>query len=226
MQLILRQKQARIGSVISYVFESPEALTWQAGQFMQYTLKHDQPDDKGEKRWFTIAAAPDDKSPTITTRVSESTFKQALERLEVGDAIESDAPEGDFTWHDSDLPKVFVAGGIGITPFYAMLKDRAQTGKLLDVTLVYASRNDDIAYEQELNVWQNQHPELTVHYLVGEPAKRERLLELLPELNRSLVYISGPEAMVESLGEDLKQNGLPEGQLKQDWFPGYTELNY
>jgi ferredoxin-NADP reductase len=40
------------------------------------------------------------------------------------------------------------------------------------------------------------------------------------------VYLSGPEPMVESVGEQLKAHGLPEAQLKKDAFPNYNETNY
>jgi ferredoxin-NADP reductase len=65
-----------------------------------------------------------------------------------------------------------------------------------------------------------------VHYVVGSPVTAESLTELLPNLNESLVYLSGPEPMVEALGDDLKKHDLPEAQLKQDFFPNYNETNY
>ncbi|MOA69082.1 hypothetical protein D3C78_1970570 [compost metagenome] len=69
----------------------------------------------------------------------------------------------------------------------------------------------------------NQHPELDVRYLVGEPISAERILDEEPLAATVPVYLSGPEPMVESVGNDLKQRGV---SLRQDWFPGYDERNY
>lgn len=226
MQFTLKEKQPWDDQIVSFVFEPSQPVTWEAGQFIKYTLPHDQPDEKGETRFFTIAAAPYEKNLTITTRLTGSTFKNALDALQPGDTIEAGVPDGDFVWQEVEKPIVLVAGGIGVTPYYAMLKDRAEAGDPLNATLVYANRNDAVLYKAELDNWQAQHPELTVHYLVGERLLQERLLELVPGLNSSLVYLSGPEPMVESLGEDLKQGGLSEAYLKQDFFPNYDEHNY
>ncbi|HET8670946.1 MAG TPA: FAD-dependent oxidoreductase [Candidatus Saccharimonadales bacterium] len=135
-------------------------------------------------------------------------------------------PEGDFVWDDSDKPLVFVAGGIGITPFRSMLKQRAHDNLPLNVTLVYGNRTNAIVFKDEFDNYAAQNPEFKVEYVTGEPLTAAKLAELVPNLCSSLVYVSGPEPMVEALGNQLKAAGLPEIQLKQDFFPNYTAENY
>lgn len=223
MSLTLVEKLHEAANIWTFRFRSDEPLVWEAGQFVQVELPHEDPDDEGTARWFTNAAAPYEGVMQITTRVTRSTFKQALSRLEPGDAIElKEAPDGDFTWEETDVPIVFVAGGIGVTPFHSILKQRFHDGEPLAVTLIYGSGSDDVAFGDELAEWEESDPSLTVHRVVGEPLTVDVLTRLVPALTDCLVYVSGPEPMVEELGEALRDAGLPDLQLKEDFFPGYT----
>jgi len=163
----------------------------------------------------------------ITTRVTGSTFKQALSRLPIGGELPLlEEPEGDFIWTDFDRPLVFVAGGIGVTPFRSILRQRAHDGEKLEVTLVYGNRTDAIVFKDELEGYAANDPHFQIDYVVGEPLTVEKLKKLVPGFMESLVYVSGPEPMVEALGDDLRAAGLPDDQLKQDFFPNYTKENY
>jgi ferredoxin-NADP reductase/YHS domain-containing protein len=225
--LKLIEKENLVDNVWAFRFEPTTPLAWVAGQFIRVELPHDNPDAEGTKRWFTVSSAPYEGIIQITTRVTESTFKQALAALPVGDRLPLlEKPDGDFVWQDTGKPLVFVAGGIGITPFRSILKQRAHENLPLSVTLVYGNRTDDIVFKEEFDEYAQNNAAFKVQYVTGEPLTAEKLTELMPGLHLSLVYLSGPEPMVEALGDQLKAVGLPEAQLKQDFFPNYTEANY
>lgn len=227
MTLKLINKENLTDNVWAFRFQPSEPFTWAAGQYMRVELPHDNPDDEGTKRWFTISCAPYEGIAQITTRVTDSTFKQALAALPIGGELQLiEQPEGSFTWQATDLPRVFVAGGIGITPFYSICKQRVHDGQPIDAALIYGSRDDHITFKEEFDQWAADGTGLRVKYVIGEPLTAEKLAELQPDLNQSLVYLSGPEPMVQALGKQLKANGLPEAQLKLDEFPNYTEANY
>jgi len=227
MVLTLTDKGHLVDNVWAFRFEPSEPLSWIAGQYMRVELPHDNPDKEGTKRWFTVSSPPYEGIVQITTRVTESTFKRSLAALPTGGELELlEEPHGDFVWQDSDLPVVFVAGGIGITPFYSILKQRAHDQLPLQATLIYGSRTADVPFKEELGQWVADDPRFKVQYLVGTPLTAESLAALQPHINESLVYLSGPEPMVEALGDQLKTHGLPEAQLKQDFFPNYNENNY
>jgi ferredoxin-NADP reductase len=227
MALKLIEKEQLVDNVWAFRFQPDEPLVWTAGQYIQVELAHEQPDDEGTQRWFTVSSAPFEGIVQITTRVTDSTFKQALAALPVGGELSLlAAAEGDFVWPDSDRPLVFVAGGIGITPFRSMLKQRAHDQLPLKVTLIYGGRTADLPFKAELDAWAQQDANLTIHYVVGEPLTAAGLTKLEPELNNSLVYVSGPEPMVEALNAQLEAAGLPQEQLKGDFFPNYNETNY
>lgn len=227
MILQLIEKEHLVDNVWAFRFKPSEPLHYTAGQYIRVELPHDNPDQEGTKRWFTNSAAPYEGIMQISTRVTNSTFKQALSKLNVGDELHLiEQPAGDFVWQDSDLPKVFVAGGIGVTPFHSILKQRAHDGQPLDVTLVYGGRTPDLPFKDELEQWMQADPRFKVLYVVGAPLTAEKLAEVTPGISSSLVYVSGPESMVDALGKDLVQHSLPEGQLKKDDFPNYNETNY
>lgn len=227
MALMLINKIHLVDNIWAFRFESSAPLTWTAGQFIRVELPHENPDKEGTKRFFTISSAPYEKVVQITTRVTQSTFKQALVALPIGGELQLlNEPDGDFIWEDSDKPLVFVAGGIGITPFHSILKQRIYNKLPLDVTLIYGNRTDAIVFKDEFDAFAAQDSELKVQYMINQPLTAAKIVALAPKLTDSLVYISGPEPMVEALGDGLKTVGLPESQLKQDFFPNYDASNY
>lgn len=225
--LKLIRKTHLTSDVWTFQFQAHPAISWTAGQFIRVELPHPGPDGEGTKRWFTVSAAPYEKYPAISTRITSTTFKQALVNLpEEGELKLLETPDGDFTWEDSALPRVFVAAGIGITPFRSMIMQRAHDHQPLPVTLVYANRTDEVPFRDELDAVAAANPQFQVHYLTGGLLTPGRLTELVPDIAGSLVYVSGAEPMVETLGDGLRAAGLPEAQIKQDFFPNYTEKNY
>ncbi len=228
MQLQLIEKEHLNDNVWAFRFKPSEPLDYDAGQYIRVQLLHDAPDQEGTKRWFTNSAAPYENIVQITTRVTNSTFKQALSKLEPGDALQLiGMPEGDFTWQDSDLPKVFIAGGIGVTPFRSILKQRAHDDLPLEATLIYGGRSKDtLPFKEEMGEWQMKDANFKVIYSIGEPFTHDTIAATYPEINSALVYVSGPEPMVQALSDDLVSHGLPPAQLKRDDFPNYDQTSY
>lgn len=227
MKLNLISRKIEAPGVESFIFEPSEKITWKAGQFFHYVLHHEPTDNRGSDRWFTIASAPSEKIIMITTRFTNdkgSSFKKALGSLKIGDFIEISDIDGDFIVEDLANEYVFIAGGIGITPFRSILKDLNSKGKKIAATLVYASRDQNIVYKDELEALSKNNGNLKIHYVIApELIDENKIKELVADLQKPIFYVSGPEPMVESLGNMLKQIGIPENHIKQDWFPGYLE---
>jgi ferredoxin-NADP reductase len=191
---------------------------------LHYILKHTKPDDRGVERYFSIASAPCEKHVMLTTRFSSkgSSFKQALKKLKPGEVIETREKGGDFVLDHRRKKFVFIAGGIGITPFRAILLDMASNRKPLNVQLLYANRDTDFAYRKELEALKKRHPEFRIDYIVSPDRIDEKTLpKLVPDMDNPTFYVSGPEPMVESLDKTLKKLGVPKKRVKNDFFPGY-----
>lgn len=225
--LRLKEKEHLTDNIWAFRFTADQPLSWTPGQFIRIEIPHDNPDEEGTKRWFTISSTPHDGFVQVTTRVTSTTFKQALAALVVGDEVQLiEQPDGDFVWQESDKPLVFIAGGIGITPFYSILKARDQSGQPMKATLIYNGRSDDLPFRAYFDEANKQHSEFHVHYVIGEQLTAEKLADLVIDINTSQVYISGPEMMVESLGKQLNNNGLSSDNLNQDFFPNYSDSDY
>lgn len=220
--LTLTRSYHEVDNIQTFVFETG-GLSWLPGQYQTYRLPQAGDGDAGT-RFFTIASAPSEDEIHISTRVTDSAFKQALNQLVPGDSIEASGLEGDFTWDDaSAAPVILVAAGIGVTPYRSMLLERQALGLPLSATLLYFTRDDQIPFKAELDALAASHDELTVEYMIGSPVTAEAILQRHARLPGAPVYISGPEAMVDALGAELVAAGVT---LKQDWFPGYTEASF
>lgn len=227
MKLNLIRRKTEAPGVESFVFSSTEPLTWKAGQFLHYVLHHEPTDNRGSDRWFTVASAPFEKEVMITTRLTSekgSSFKAALGALQVGESIEISDIDGDFIVDDPTQEYVFIAGGIGITPFHSILKEADRAEIKLHATLLYANRDHNIPYKEELEKFAKNNSNLVMHYVIApERIDENTFKKLVPDMQTPVFYVSGPEPMVESLGGILKRMGIAANHIKQDYFPGYTD---
>lgn len=228
MKLKLVEKIQRTSDVISFVFEPEEPLIWKAGQFLHYVLHHEPTDDRGSDRWFTISSAPFEKHIAITTRLTKpsgSSFKNKLQSLEIGKRIEVSYLEGDFVVEDPDKEYVFLAGGIGITPFRSIIKQLDYEKKPINVTLLYANHDQNIVFKDELEEIASRNPNFKIHYVFSpNHIDKENITKLIPDLEKPIFFVSGPEIMVEELLTLLKNMNIPEDHLKGDWFPNYPKF--
>ncbi len=211
--------------VKSFIFEPESKVSWQPGQYFHYLLPHQDEDDRGHERWFTCSAAPSEAQVMVSTRISDksSSFKTALINLRPGDEIEADGPEGDFTITDTNRNYVFVAFGIGITPYRSILIEADHQGQKLNVDLIYANRTaDDIPFKEELETLRQNNPSLKIDYVIN-PARvdKDLLKQHLDAVEKPIVYLSGPEPVVKDFAKQLEALGLPKDQIKLDDFPGY-----
>ena len=225
MKLILVAKRAETGDVVSFLFRSDTLLSWQAGQFLHYTLPHPEADDRGITRYFTIASAPFEGHVMLTTRFASersSSFKRALRELPVGAAIEVGEPDGDFVLGDPGDEHVLIAGGIGVTPFRAILLDLDHRELPINATVLYANRTPEFVYKAEMARLAGRHPRLMVRYLVSPARVTEASIRgVAADLAKPTFHVSGPEPFVEALGGMLSGLGVPDAHVKRDYFRGY-----
>jgi len=228
MKLTLINKQSETDEVTSFYWKPEASVTWKAGQYFHYTFQHENPDDRGIERWFTCSAAPFEENIRITTKFANeksSSFKKALFALEPGTTIEADGPEGSFTLEDFSQHYVFIAGGIGITPFRSILAQANHDGQKLKVDLMYTNRNDNYVFENELNNIMANMPEFKLHKFTDPKLiEEDDIRKLVLDINAPKYYISGPKPMVEHYKEFLQNLGILEQNIKLDDFPGYDQI--
>lgn len=216
---------------LAFRFARPEGFEHEAGQFAILRL----PEGlglEGEDRehMFTLACAPQDPELLIATRMRGSAWKEALRGLEEGTPVEVDGPDGSFTLHrDATRPAVFLAGGIGVTPFRAMLRDLRARGEERSITLVMSNdTEEDAPFLEELRTLDLDGFRVVATMTEQADWQGERgrvdaamLRRHLGDLEGPLYYIAGPPGMVRDLRRMLLEAGVPRKDVKVEEFTGY-----
>ncbi len=223
-----------------FIFESKRKLNYIPGQFLEWSVEHESPDGRGTRRYFTIASSPAEQYISFATKITEtsSSFKKSLLLLREGKHISASGLEGDFIFpSDEKRPLVFIAGGIGITPFRSMIKSLLDQVRSRNITLIYSLRSaDEIAFKEILDKAE-RHGWLRIVYVVSDEStvtsawqgkvgvlNENMIKEVVGDLNQSLFYVSGPTPMVVSIENMLANLGVQSGNIKRDFFPGYDNI--
>lgn len=195
-----------------------------AGQYIRVSVsKLLYPDPKGASRVFSIASSPNDKNKiSVAFRDSGSGFKRTLMELSFGSIVDIEGPFGYFTFpKDVSRPLVFIAGGIGITPFLSMIRFAIEQKLTHQITLLYANRNtESAAYLEELTIITKQNP----HFLLKN--KFDRIDEyfvrqIVKNLDEPVWYIVGLPAMVADMRSLLSRLGISDAKIYFEDFVGY-----
>src|SRR5215471_17217126 len=120
---LTRRELIAEGTMAFHFAKAPD-FQFQAGQSVYIMLLNPpETDAEGNTRRFTIASAPFDNDLMIATRMRDTAFKRVLGSAEPGLNVKIGGPSGSFVLHDkTETTAVFLAGGIGITPFVSMIR--------------------------------------------------------------------------------------------------------
>ena len=222
----LRERRPVAEGTLEVSFERPAGFTFEAGQYIQVRLpKLLGRDPKGPSRVFSITSSPlDDERVSIAYRDTGSGFKQTLRKLPTGEEVMIEGPHGFYTLpRDASRPVIFVAGGIGITPFVSMLRFAAQTDRAVPrVTLLYANGNrKSAAYLEELDELARRSARLSLrnHFGIVDEATVRRSVG---DLAASRWYVAGPPAMVDAIRGTLHSLGVDQRDVLFEEFVGYA----
>ena len=233
IELRLVKKTTLTPTTDEFVFAPKTPVNFEPGQYMEIMLPHKATDSRGLRRTFSISSAPMDDTITFGVKFYEpsSSFKKALRVLPVGSVVKGSNIAGDFTLPDNtDEPLLFVAGGIGITPFMSHIQSLRAKGETRDIILLYAVNDaSEIAYADTLKESQAKIFILTKsglpkechvgEHISGSLVTKEILAQLAPDISSRWVYISGPPVMVASAKKDATRLGAK--KIKTDYFTGY-----
>lgn len=129
--------------IVDFVFKPSQQLAFTPGQYMEFTLEHQSPDSRGNRRYFTLASSPTETTVHLGVRFykNSSSFKRAMYWMDGKTRLIAGQIAGDFTLPaDATEKLVFIAGGIGITPFRSMLKYLLDTQQRRDIVLIYVNK--------------------------------------------------------------------------------------
>ena len=186
-----------------------------------------------QRHAMSIASSPSRDYIEWATRSSESDFKKTFLSLQKGDQIFFMGPKGNFLL-EAELPAVFIAGGIGITPFRSMIDFISDEGLKTPVKLLYGNRNvEDIPFKQQLDEASQTIPSLEISYVISDPPSspqwdfreghidEDLLRETAAAHPDAIYYVAGPGNMVRGILETLAGIGIPRERVRQEMFRGY-----
>jgi len=226
MKVKLMEKIKETENTYSLVFEPENILSWKPGQFIFYKIPHKNPDNRGIERHFTISSAPFERNIRLTTKfdlANGSSFKKALLGLQVGENIEAYNLGGDFTVDSKGSGLVFIAGGIGITPFRSILVDLERKNNIKDIIMFYSCRDkQNIVFRKLWKELEHNNEGLKIYYIF-EPQliNKELISRNVSDLDNRKFYVSGPLKMVEAVKKTLVGLNISKEKIIKDYFPGY-----
>jgi len=193
-------------------------------------------DPWGAVRTFSLSSSPSERDHlAVTCKITDTPFKQALSRLQPGDTAEVFGPLGAFLF-DGSRSSVFLAGGVGISPFRGMLRFASDTGNTAEKRLLYSARvPEELVFRSELDQMAHASPHVRIQYTVTRPTESTEtwegrvgridpdwVREAARSLDRPKFYVAGLPGMVGEvvamLGGDL---GVSEDDIDYEMFRGY-----
>jgi ferredoxin-NADP reductase len=221
------------GRVVSLDLEVPGWDGHLPGQHLDVRLTAE--DGYQAERSYSIASAPSDgRIELAVERLDDGEVSPYLAgELRQGDQLELRGPIGGyFVWEpDRGGPLLLVAGGSGVAPLMAMLRQRAATGSQVPAQLLYSSRTlEDVIFREELERLAEAGDGLTVTHTLtrAQPpgwagyARRidAAMLEEVgwPPGERPLAYVCGPTRLVEGVAGQLVALGHDPERVKTERF--------
>ena len=193
-------------------------------------------DAKGNTRTFSIASAPSANELVFTTRMRNTAFKRSLEQVALTAEVKISSAAGSFTLHKSlAKPAIFLAGGIGITPFLSMVQQADRDSLSQELYLFYSNRRpEDAAFVDTLKALETTNSNFRLICTMTEMSKskeewkgqtalidKEMLCRHFANLQGPIYYIAGPPTMVTAMREALVRAGVEENDIRTDKFVGY-----
>jgi len=236
--LRLKEKIQIAPSVIDFVFTPEKKLAYQPGQYLEWTLQHPHTDSRGNRRYFTLASSPTEDTLLLGVKfyAGGSSYKRALSTLDNTLPVVAGQLAGSFLLPNDKTQKlVFIAGGIGITPFRSMLKYLVDTNERRDIVVLFCNKlASDIVYKDVLDqavsvlgikvIYTVTDKEHVDPLWTGQVGRIDAAMigTEIPDWKERHFYLSGPHLMVAGFDKTLREMQLPGSHIKKDFFPGFA----
>jgi len=222
---------------MAFRFARPAGFAFRAGQSVDVSLLAPPAEPNSTRRIFSLASAPFEGHLGIATRMRDgSAFKRALRALAPRARLRLKGPLGTMTLHeDRNRAAVFIAGGIGITPFVSMLRQAAHERLPRTLRLLYSNRRPrDAAFLGELQALERQLGDFRLLATMTDADASagewhgargmidEGLLRrLVADAPSPVYYVAGPPAMVAVMSGVLRRSGVRDEDARSEEFYGY-----
>jgi ferredoxin-NADP reductase len=223
-------------STVACVLRRPAGFEFAAGQYVDVKLPSAAfTDELGATRAMSIASAPSDDDLLILMRIRDTAFKRSIMHLEPGAPLLLDGPADDLTFDVcSGAPVVLIAGGVGIAPFRALMREAAAEMCTFDGAVFYSNRRpEDASFLDELSslaaaIGLRFVPTMTRMNDAKRPwdGETERLSAAMihrhvDPARHPRYHVSGSTLFVSGLCYALEQAGVPARDIRIEMYPGY-----
>ena len=215
---------------MAFHFDKPTGFKFKPGQAIDVVLLAPTAADASARHTFSIVSAPYENELIVATRMRDTAFKRALKALPIGSRLAIEGPFGSLTLHnDRARPAVFIAGGIGITPFMSMLRQATKERLPQQVLLLYTNRRpEDAAFIDELKGLERQNETFRLIATMTELGDWETGLidgpfikRVVADLSKPIYYVAGPPGLVEAMRRTLNDAGVDDDDIRSEDFHGY-----
>ncbi|MEK7176839.1 MAG: FAD-dependent oxidoreductase [Patescibacteria group bacterium] len=237
MQTKLLGSETIAEGTMLFKFEKPKDFEYKAGQNADFFLINSpETDAEGDKRTFSLASVPTDEHLAIATRMRDTSFKRVLKNMSVGTELSIEGPYGDFFLHENvNRPAIFLAGGIGITPFYSMVTNASLRSLPHKIILLYSNRRPEDApfLENLISLPFHDRNFKFVGTMTNMESSKEKWLGERGYINAEMLarhvdkkltpiyYIAGPITMVTAMRDMLNRSGVSNDDIRTEEFTGY-----
>lgn len=210
MKAIITDIISETPDISSFRLKPEQEIKFIPGQWMYVRLSPEL------KHHFTISASPTENFLQFTTKNTGSDYKKVLWEKKIGDQVEINGSFGSFLLDTNDLsPRLFIAGGIGITPFRSMIKFLSDKLIALDYKLIYSVKNKSEAAFKDIITETIFESEAQGHL------NDQRIKALVPDWDQRVWWICGPPTMVEAMVTLAQKMGILPEKIKSEEFTGY-----
>jgi ferredoxin-NADP reductase len=217
----LRNRYEAEDGCMVFEFTAHQETHWLPGQHGIFTIP--KAVVTGQKwRAFSVASIPEEKVIKIATKISDtpSSFKTALRKLKPGQEIKMRGPFGWFHFQDEVSPVVMIAGGVGITPFLALLKE-LEKGSQREVTLIYSAR-ESYLFKADIDTIADKNANINLVYLHTKEELSATVQAYANQIgNQAYYFVSGSPGMIKSVQQMLKAKNVNRSRIINDSFRGY-----
>jgi len=215
--------------------EGEEApISYQPGQYATISFKYE--GHPTAVRCFSLMSIPTRQDILQFGVKVKGEFTHSLANgLKVGDEVTVRGPFGKFVFNATrDQSAVFIAGGIGITPFISMARYAARLQLPNPIVLIYSCHSqDDIPFLMELVRLEQLNPNFHVLFCVSHgpvdrlagarvfqgPVTSELLEHTIPSyFARSSFFICGPDGFMQGMVKVLAAHGVPTSKIKTEAY--------
>jgi len=233
----LKKREEVAEGTMAFHFDKPAGFSFKSGQAIDVILINPPAGDAASGRHtFSLVSAPFQDDLVVATRMRDSVFKRALKSMSIGSSMRLEGPFGSLVLHNNrSRPAVFIAGGIGITPFMSILRQAAKDQLPQRLILLYSNRRpEDAAFLAELQQLEQQNKNFRLVATMTEMDKSSRpwkgqtrmidedlVKKINGDLSAPIYYLAGPPGMVEAVRQTLSHAGIDDDDIRSEEFYGY-----